>query len=116
MYTVVLPQLSVRSFLTGRTVSGRCRRAEILSGDKSNIPYPALPVKPDAEIARLSALDGMNPADFAMVVISGVTGSAFTWSAFMAGALLNAIPGIILHIVLIPILVMALKRAKVLDA
>ena len=28
----------------------------------------------------------------AMVVISGVTGSAFTWSAFMAGALLNAIP------------------------
>lgn len=65
MYTVVLPQLSVRSFLTGRTVSGRCRRAEILSGDKSNIPYPALPVKPDAEIARLSAFDGMNPADFA---------------------------------------------------
>ena len=52
----------------------------------------------------------------AMVVISGVTSSAFTWSAFMAGALLNAVPGIILHIVLIPILVMALKRAKVLDA
>ena len=52
----------------------------------------------------------------AMVVISGVTGSAFTWSAFMAGALLNAVPGIILHIVLIPILVLALKRAKVLDA
>ena len=51
-----------------------------------------------------------------MVVISGVSGSAFTWSAFMAGALLNAVPGIILHIVLIPILVMALKRAKVLDA
>ena len=52
----------------------------------------------------------------AMVVISGVSGSAFTWSAFIAGALLNAVPGIILHIVLIPILVMALKLAKVLDA
>ena len=52
----------------------------------------------------------------AMVVISGVSGSAFTWSAFIAGALLNAVPGIILHIVLIPSLVMALKRAKVLDA
>ena len=51
-----------------------------------------------------------------MVVISGVSGSAFTWSAFIAGALLNAVPGIILHIVLIPILVMALKWAKVLDA
>ena len=52
----------------------------------------------------------------AMVVISGVSGSAFTWSAFIAGTLLNAVPGIILHIALIPILVMALKRAKVLDA
>ena len=52
----------------------------------------------------------------AMVVISGVSGSAFTWSAFIAGALLNAVPGIILHIVLIPILVMALKRDNVLDA
>ena len=51
-----------------------------------------------------------------MVVISGVSGSAFTWSAFIAGALLNAVPGIILHSVLIPILGMALKRAKVLDA
>ena len=50
----------------------------------------------------------------AMVVISGVTGSAFTWSAFVAGALLNAVPGIILHIVLVPALVLALKRAKVL--
>ena len=50
----------------------------------------------------------------AMVVISGVTGSAFTWSAFLAGALINAVPGMILHIVLVPALVLALKRAKVL--
>ena len=46
----------------------------------------------------------------AMVVISGVTGSAFTWSAFMAGALLNAIPGIILQLVFIPVLMVALDR------
>ena len=50
----------------------------------------------------------------AMVVISGVTGSAFTWGAFLAGALINAVPGMILHIVLVPALVLALKRAKVL--
>lgn len=45
------------------------------------------------------------------VLLSGVTGSAFTWAAFMAGAFTSAIPGIILHIALIPVIVMALKRA-----
>ena len=48
-----------------------------------------------------------------MVVLSGVTGSPFTWAAFMAGAFLNAIPGIIVHILLIPVIVMALKKAKI---
>lgn len=47
----------------------------------------------------------------AMTVISGVTGSAFTWAAFMAGAFFNAVPGIIVHIVLIPVLVMALRQS-----
>jgi len=46
-----------------------------------------------------------------MVVISGITGSAFTWAAFAAGAFLNAIPGIIVHILLIPVIVMALRKA-----
>ena len=49
----------------------------------------------------------------AMVVLSGISGSAFTWAAFMAGAFLNAVPGIIVHILLIPVIVMALKKAKV---
>ncbi len=39
------------------------------------------------------------------------SGSAFTLQAFMAGALFNAVPGIILHIVLIPILVKAVEKA-----
>ena len=51
----------------------------------------------------------------AMLVISGVTGSAFTWAAFLAGALLNAIPGIIVHILLIPVVVMALQKAKLIE-
>lgn len=44
-------------------------------------------------------------------LLSGITGSAFTWAAFMAGAFTSAIPGIILHIALIPVIVMALQRA-----
>lgn len=40
-----------------------------------------------------------------------IIGSSFTWEMFVAGAFVNAIPGIILQIVLIPVLVMALKKA-----
>lgn len=49
----------------------------------------------------------------ARVVLSGVSGEPFTWAAFMAGAFFKAVPGIIVHIALIPVLVMALKRAGV---
>lgn len=44
-------------------------------------------------------------------VISGAGGAAFTWAAFLAGAFTQAIPGIILHIVLIPLIVLALQKA-----
>jgi len=40
-----------------------------------------------------------------------ITGSAFTWKMFIAGAFLNAIPGIILQLILIPALMVALDRA-----
>ncbi|MDD6572035.1 MAG: ECF transporter S component [Thermoflexaceae bacterium] len=45
------------------------------------------------------------------VILSGAGGYAFTWQAFMAGAFLNAIPGIIVQIILIPVIVLALKKA-----
>lgn len=38
-------------------------------------------------------------------------GEPFTWAAFVAGAFVNAVPGIIVHILLIPVIVMALKKA-----
>ena len=44
--------------------------------------------------------------------IAGLTASEFPFSAFIAGAITTAIPGIILHIVLIPLLVMVHKKAK----
>lgn len=49
----------------------------------------------------------------AMAVLSGVSGTPFSWAAFLAGALWNAIPGIVLQLLLIPVIVMALRRAKV---
>ena len=50
----------------------------------------------------------------AQVVIFSLTDKAFGWAAFWAGAVANAIPGIILQLVLIPILVLALQRAHIL--
>ena len=44
------------------------------------------------------------------VILYGLGKSEFGWAAFMAGAFTNAVPGIILQIVLIPVLVMTLKR------
>jgi ABC-type maltose transport system permease subunit len=46
-----------------------------------------------------------------MAALMAASGGAFTWSAFVAGAFLNAVPGIIVHILLIPMIVLALKRA-----
>ena len=45
----------------------------------------------------------------------GINGGSFTFAAFIAGAFTNAIPGIILQIVLIPILVMLHDSTKVLN-
>jgi len=41
-----------------------------------------------------------------------ITGSAFTWKIFMTAAFINAIPGIIVQIVLIPLIVVALQKAR----
>ena len=48
------------------------------------------------------------------VVMMGLQGSAFTMEAFLAGAITTAIPGIILQLVLIPAVVAALEKAKML--
>lgn len=48
----------------------------------------------------------------ARFIMAGLTASTFPFSAFIAGAVTTAIPGIILHILLIPLLVIALKKAK----
>jgi len=46
----------------------------------------------------------------AEIVLLGIKGNAFTWSAFISGAFLNAIPGIILQLVIIPMIMVALNK------
>lgn len=47
------------------------------------------------------------------VLLYGVIGKGFSVQIFIANGFLNAIPGIILQLVLIPVIVIALRRAKV---
>lgn len=46
----------------------------------------------------------------ASLILMGFYGTAFTWQMFIAGAFLNAIPGIILQLIFIPALMVALNR------
>ena len=49
----------------------------------------------------------------AALVVYGAMSKPFTWAAFFAGAVVNAIPGIVLHIILIPVIVFALQKARI---
>lgn len=77
--------------------------------------YKALPKKaPFIYVALILAmLGGRCVWGLAMWAL---TGSNFTFQAFLAGAFINAVPAIIIHIVLIPLLVIALQRAKLMPA
>ena len=48
-------------------------------------------------------------------VLAGLTGSSFPFSAFLSGALLTAVPGIVAQLVLIPLLLTALQKAGFAD-
>lgn len=50
----------------------------------------------------------------AMYVCMGIKGGSFTLAAFLAGAVTNAVPGIVVQIVLIPVIVMLLDSVKIL--
>lgn len=72
--------------------------------------------KPFVYVSLLGAMiAGRIVWGIAMAVCLGINGGAFTFSAFVAGAFTNAIPGIIVQIVLIPVLVMLLDNPKIID-
>ena len=79
--------------------------------------YHMLPKKNGSVYAALigAMLFGRGVWGVAAKAIYGAMGMEFTWQVFFAGAFLDAIPGIIVHIVLIPILVMALKKARIME-
>ena len=49
------------------------------------------------------------------ILLYGMQGNAFSWTMFMGGALLNAIPGIVIQLVLIPVVIIILEKTGLLD-
>ena len=107
----------LRSLLFGMPVffPGGCAMAFELAcyGLLSGLLYKLLPKKPVYIYVTLliSMIGGRIVWGIARYVFAGIQGAEFTFAAFVAGAVTKAIPGIILHIVLVPLIVIALKRA-----
>ncbi len=82
-------------------------------GGLAGLLYRLLPRKEWSVYAVLviSMIAGRIVWGIARVVLAGLSGSSFTWALFLAGAFTNAIPGIIMHIILIPVLVIVMDRA-----
>ena len=59
----------------------------------------------------LSMIGGRIVWGIVSLILAGLSGNSFTWAMFIAGAVTNAIPGIIMHLVLIPSLVILMERA-----
>lgn len=81
----------------------------------SGLLYARLPKRPRSiYIALITAmLAGRIVWGCAMVLLLSGGSAPFTWAAFLAGAFVNAVPGIVVHILLIPLIVLALRKAGI---
>lgn len=94
-----------------------CMAVELAAyGAVAGIMHKALPKKKICVYITLitSMLTGRIIWGLSMFAISSVSGDAFGFSAFIAGALTNAIPGIVLQLILIPVVIIILDNTKVL--
>ena len=83
-------------------------------GALTGVLYRALPRRTWCIYAALilAMIGGRLVWGAAQYVLLLARGSAFSLELFLAGSVLDAIPGIILHILLIPVLVIVLEKAK----
>ena len=82
-------------------------------GCLAGLLYSLLPRKKEGVYIALivSMIAGRVVWGVVRLILAGLSGNSFTFKMFLAGAFTNAIPGIILHIILVPVLVIALERA-----
>ncbi len=65
--------------------------------------YPAL---------IISMLGGRVVWGIARYIMAGLSGSEFSFAMFLSGAFLEAVPAIVCHIIIVPLVVMVFKKAK----
>lgn len=113
----------LRSFITGgfppMYPTALSMAFELLTyGLLTGVLYNVLPKKNAYVYVALvlSMLGGRVVWGVARFVMASISTQVFTFEMFLAGAFVNAVPGIILHIVLVPVLVFALKRAGIMPA
>lgn len=58
---------------------------------------------------------GVSYGALVSMVLYGIMGMPFLCKIFLSGALLKAVPGIILQLVLIPVIIITLRKAKVIE-
>ncbi len=83
-------------------------------GIVASILYKVLPKrKASIYIALIAAMIlGRVVWGIGRLLISGVTSMPFTWQLFIGGAFLEAIPGIVIQLILVPIIVMSAQKSK----
>lgn len=60
----------------------------------------------------ISMLAGRAVWGIVQMLLLGIGEDGFTFAAFLSGAFLNAVPGILLQLILVPAIMLALRRAK----
>lgn len=83
-------------------------------GAVSGLLYKLLPKKIGYTYVALVAamVLGRCAAVLAKLIIYGVQGNTFSFAAYFSGSVVTSVPGMILQLVLIPVLIVALKKAN----
>ena len=82
-------------------------------GGMAGLLYSRLPRKKWMIYAALliSMIAGRVVWGAVQALLAGLSGNSFTWTLFLTGAVINAIPGIIMQFALIPVLVVTMDKA-----
>lgn len=82
-------------------------------GAMTGLFYKLFPKKPAFIYVSLllSMLIGRLIWGLASYILIGLSGESFTFQLFITGAFINALPGMAIQIILIPLIVLALERA-----
>lgn len=82
-------------------------------GGMAGLLYSRLPRKKWMIYAALliSMIAGRVVWGAVQALLAGLSGNSFTWMLFLTGAVINAIPGIIMQLALIPVLVVTMDKA-----